>query len=50
MRWGLLYPCEVPLEAVDVQLGPLGVHEGADGEEVLGQRRRSIQNPLSNLY
>lgn len=37
---GLLYPCEVPLEAVDVQLGPLGVHEGADGEEVLRQRRR----------
>lgn len=31
----LLYPCEVPLEAVDVQLRPLGVDLGADGEQVL---------------
>lgn len=35
----VLYPCEVPFEAVDVQLGPLGVHVGADGEEVLRQRQ-----------
>ena len=34
----LLYPCEVPLEAVDVQLRLLGVDVGADGEEILGQR------------
>lgn len=33
----LLYPCEVPLETVDVQLRLLGVNVGADGEEVLRQ-------------
>lgn len=33
----LLYPCEVPLETVDVQLRLLGVDVGADGEEVLRQ-------------
>ncbi len=31
----LLYPCEVPLETVDVQLRLLGVDIGGDGEEVL---------------
>lgn len=31
----ILYPGEVPLEAVDVQLRLLGVDVGADGEEVL---------------
>lgn len=35
----LLYPCEVPFETVDVQLGLLGVHIGANGEEVLRQRQ-----------
>lgn len=37
----LLYPCEVPLETVDVQLRLLGVDIGADGEEILKQGDRT---------
>ena len=33
-----LYPCEVSLETVDVQLRLLRVDVGADGEEVLRHR------------
>ena len=38
-----LYPCEVPLETMNVQLRLLGIHVGADGEEVLRQKDRKIQ-------
>lgn len=40
----LLYPGEVPLEAVDVQLRLLGEDVGADGEEILTKRAHEISS------
>lgn len=46
----LLYPCEVPLETVDVQLRLLSVDIGADGEEILRQgkvtEREAVQHSV----
>lgn len=46
----LLYPCEVPLEAVDVQLRLLGVDVGGDGEEVLRQGDRNRGDKGFRIY
>lgn len=35
-----MYPCKVPLETVDIELGLLGVHIGTDGEKVLKQKQK----------
>lgn len=40
----LLYPREVPLETVDVQLRLLGVDVGADGEKVLRQGQKEEED------
>lgn len=46
----LLYPCEVPLEAVDVQLRLLGVDVGADGEEVLRRGNMAEREVIKDKY